>query len=388
MPGWLADFFRLLGGLFYWNARKTVFHWRGGRCPCQNPSDSGRALETTCDACLHWHQPAPPSGACVRCFVTTPNGLCAARSTPGMCVRSGAAPPVSMRGALGSYLAGRAVLDGVHPSSRHRLSRALQVGGVAGGLAGDPHGPRRVFLRQGPARAQGQPVEGGCARAFLRLPARPAQLPGRHDAGQVLAGQPADVVKPCLLPTAARRPRRIRLYHRAVVSSHARPRGFCRTASRSSCRPSSPTMRRTPKCGCMRCFLRRDSWAIPNRCSKYSTRTMPWPPACATWWKSSCWPRPAVSTTRTEALRALRVDMPYSAYYQVSELTTLGFPDEALYALALNNNAGFLTGHDAAALRLEAYAAKGLPSLRAQRSGDYPQRSAPALPRSTCFARI
>jgi hypothetical protein len=65
-----------------------------------------------------------------------------------------------------------------------------------------------------------------------------------------------------------------------------------------------------------------------------------------------------------QALRALRANMPYGAYYQVSELTALGFPDEALHALALNNNAGFLTGHDAAALRLEAYAAKGLPSLR------------------------
>ena len=58
--GWVADFLRLLGGLFYWNARKTLYRWRGGRgrCPCQHPSDSGRPGETGCNAIIHWHQPA------------------------------------------------------------------------------------------------------------------------------------------------------------------------------------------------------------------------------------------------------------------------------------------------------------------------------------------
>lgn len=56
MTGWLADFFRLAGGLLYWNTRKSWFQLRRGRvrCPCQSPSDSGRALETQCEACLHW----------------------------------------------------------------------------------------------------------------------------------------------------------------------------------------------------------------------------------------------------------------------------------------------------------------------------------------------
>ncbi|MEO6876531.1 MAG: hypothetical protein ABI222_17080, partial [Opitutaceae bacterium] len=56
MTGWLADFFRLAGGLFYWNARKSWFQLRRGRarCPCQSPSDSGRAFETHCEACVHW----------------------------------------------------------------------------------------------------------------------------------------------------------------------------------------------------------------------------------------------------------------------------------------------------------------------------------------------
>ncbi|MFA6288618.1 MAG: hypothetical protein WC661_14635 [Opitutaceae bacterium] len=53
------DFFRLVGGFLYWNSRKTVYRWRGagGRCPCQHPSDSGRAWETGCNAITHWDQP-------------------------------------------------------------------------------------------------------------------------------------------------------------------------------------------------------------------------------------------------------------------------------------------------------------------------------------------
>jgi hypothetical protein len=62
-----------------------------------------------------------------------------------------------------------------------------------------------------------------------------------------------------------------------------------------------------------------------------------------------------------QALRDLHGDMPYLAYYQVSELTALGFPDEAL--VALDRNAPSLPKHDGSALRLEAFAAKGWLSL-------------------------
>lgn len=60
VTGWLADFFRFAWALTYWNLRKTVFRLRrgrGGHCPCQNPSDSGRAGETGCDAVLGWRRP-------------------------------------------------------------------------------------------------------------------------------------------------------------------------------------------------------------------------------------------------------------------------------------------------------------------------------------------
>ncbi len=76
MSGWLADSFRFVWALFYWNGRKSVFRLRRGRVPppCQSASDSGRAFETHCDACALWDQPARFSRVCPL-LVTTPNGL-------------------------------------------------------------------------------------------------------------------------------------------------------------------------------------------------------------------------------------------------------------------------------------------------------------------------
>jgi hypothetical protein len=78
--GWFADLFRLVWGLFYWNTRKAWFQWRrdSARCPCQNPSDSGRAYETGCEACVTWNRQARFRRVCPL-LVDTPNGLrCAA----------------------------------------------------------------------------------------------------------------------------------------------------------------------------------------------------------------------------------------------------------------------------------------------------------------------
>lgn len=76
MLGWLADLFRLVWGLLYWNIRKSWFRFRRGRsaCPCQSPSDSGRAFETGCEACLHWHQPKRFRRVCPL-LVDTPHGV-------------------------------------------------------------------------------------------------------------------------------------------------------------------------------------------------------------------------------------------------------------------------------------------------------------------------
>lgn len=74
--GWLADTLRLIWGLIYWNLRKTWFRLRRGRspCPCQSPSDSGRALRTVCDASMHWNEPARFRAVCPL-LVRTPDGL-------------------------------------------------------------------------------------------------------------------------------------------------------------------------------------------------------------------------------------------------------------------------------------------------------------------------
>jgi tetratricopeptide (TPR) repeat protein len=59
VKAWLGDIFRMGWALAYWNARKSIFVLgrRRGQCPCQNPSDSGRAMETGCEAILHWQRP-------------------------------------------------------------------------------------------------------------------------------------------------------------------------------------------------------------------------------------------------------------------------------------------------------------------------------------------
>ena len=73
---WFADSFRLVGGFLFWNARKTLYRRRGGRgrCPCQHPSDSGRAWETGCHAITHWNEPARFRRICPL-LLKNPDGL-------------------------------------------------------------------------------------------------------------------------------------------------------------------------------------------------------------------------------------------------------------------------------------------------------------------------
>lgn len=61
VTGWIGDFFRFYWALFYWNTRKTWFRMRGAHrddCPCQTYSDSGHALDSRCEAVMHWQKPA------------------------------------------------------------------------------------------------------------------------------------------------------------------------------------------------------------------------------------------------------------------------------------------------------------------------------------------
>lgn len=53
----LGDAMRLPLALVALNGRKTIYRLRrdAATCPCQSLSDSGRAMETHCEAVIHWH---------------------------------------------------------------------------------------------------------------------------------------------------------------------------------------------------------------------------------------------------------------------------------------------------------------------------------------------
>ena len=105
--GWLGDFFRFWWGLLYWNLRKGYFQLRRGRvaCPCQNPSDSGRAGETGCDAAHYWHQPARFRRICPL-LIETPDGLRCAADTKDVRPFWRRAAAYYLGAAAGIYLAG------------------------------------------------------------------------------------------------------------------------------------------------------------------------------------------------------------------------------------------------------------------------------------------
>lgn len=107
MIGRLADLLRLAWGLLYWNIRKSLFQLRRGQssCPCQSPSDSGRAYQTACDACLSWDKPARFRRVCPL-LVQTPDGLRCSVDTEHVRPFWGRAFAIYGGTALSIYLAG------------------------------------------------------------------------------------------------------------------------------------------------------------------------------------------------------------------------------------------------------------------------------------------
>lgn len=69
----MYDFFRFWWELMALNWRKTRFRFRGGKSPCQAPSDSGRAGETACEACALWDNKGRFRRVCPL-LVATPDG--------------------------------------------------------------------------------------------------------------------------------------------------------------------------------------------------------------------------------------------------------------------------------------------------------------------------
>ncbi|QYM79385.1 hypothetical protein K0B96_01835 [Horticoccus luteus] len=69
----MHDFFRFWWELLALNWRKTRFRRRGGKSPCQAPSDSGKAGETACEACSLWDDKKRFRRVCPL-LVATPDG--------------------------------------------------------------------------------------------------------------------------------------------------------------------------------------------------------------------------------------------------------------------------------------------------------------------------
>jgi hypothetical protein len=107
VAGWFADLFRLAWGLLYWNTRKSWFRLRRGRSrvPCQSLSDSGRAFETQCDACVSWRKRGRFRRVCPL-LVDTPKGLRCSVDTADVRPFWGIAAKYYGGTALGLYAAG------------------------------------------------------------------------------------------------------------------------------------------------------------------------------------------------------------------------------------------------------------------------------------------
>jgi len=105
---WLGDFFRFWWSLLYWNGRKTLFRLGARdhtRCPCQNPSDSGLALQTRCEASATWNKSARFRRVCPL-LVETPDGLRCSANTENVRPFWGRAVGCYAAVLLALYLAG------------------------------------------------------------------------------------------------------------------------------------------------------------------------------------------------------------------------------------------------------------------------------------------
>jgi hypothetical protein len=356
MPGWLADFFRFWWGLLYWNTRKTVFRWRGGRCPCQHPSDSGRGLETACVACANWNQPARFQRVCPL-LVTMPHGLRCSVNTHEVRPFWGRAAGF-YGGAVGAlYLA--AVL-GVFALLRG-IGYPVQFRTVAWPRAWpEIRAARAEYFYKIALHAlnTNQTKEGMLALAYAY-----ELNPRNYQAGLLLAKlwqapQPtwSDFIYARLLRDDTAEPAAIaEEWYRAMLArgdfakiAEAAPGFLVRDAAHTPIWIHALffSTRRLGDSGPLRQLLANDPSLAPGLRRLVEIELLA---------------ETGRANDAHEALLSLRADSPYAAYYQVSELTALGFPDEAL--AAIDGNAGLLPPRDGFALRLDAFATHGWSSL-------------------------
>lgn len=184
VTGWLGDFFRFWWALFYWNTRKTWFRLRGAHrddCPCQNYSDSGHALDSRCDAVVHWQKPARFRRVCPL-LAATPNGWRCSADAERVRPFWGRAGAYLAGALLGCYLLGTI---GVYTALRLARYETSYLAVVWPGRWGELRNSQEKLYA---ARAQKALQAGNYQEAILSLEMVTKLNPRNYAAGLALAG--------------------------------------------------------------------------------------------------------------------------------------------------------------------------------------------------------
>jgi len=374
--GWLGDFLRLWWGLLYWNTRKSLFRRDPGRrrCPCQNPSDSGRARETGCEAAQYWHRPARFRRVCPL-LVDTPEGLrCSvdARDVRPFWRRAlatyfSAAAGFYLAVALGAFVALRVIGYPLSPLT----------------LLWPPAWPQVRVARSAyfVAKAQRALNAHQVNEAILSLETAYNSNPRNYDVGLELAqllslGQP-DLAERIFAVLMRDHPERRAVtaeawYRLLVVNGR-----FDHAATLAAALLLDDPAQRPAWLHALFFVTRHahDDQPLRDLIAKHATALEPIYVALV---NSELLIRQGVGLRLLPGLTAeLPADAgPYAPYFQVSRLTGLGRPAEALTMLNRYAAAGRLSAPDAFLLRLDVLAALGRQDLLRQRLDQQPVNAA------------
>lgn len=361
--GWLGDFIRFWWGLLYWNTRKSYFQLRRQRapCPCQNPSDSGRARETGCDAAHFWHDPARFRRVCPLVFETLDGPRCsvdAANVRPfwarAAAYYGGAAVAVYVAAVLGAALVLAVVgypvspLALAWPPSWHELRVARSA----------------YFV----AKARRSLNENRINEAVLSLDVAYRTNPGNYDAGFQLAqllslGQPevADQIFAFLMRDhPAQRAGTAEAWLRFLLV-HGRLK---RAGELAAARVVEDPAHRPVWLHILFLVTHRlgDDQALLELATRQAAHIEP------VYIDLLNWELLIRQGRGAQLLSKLKTELPtdagsYGPYFQISRLTSLGRPAEAMAMLDRYRSTSRIPEADAFRLRLEAYAALNRPDL-------------------------
>jgi hypothetical protein len=370
--GWLGDFLRFWWGLLYWNTRKSLFRLNRDRArsPCQNLSDSGRARETGCDAAHYWHQPARFRRVCPL-LVETPDGLRCSVDTRDVRPFWRRAAAFYLSGAAALYLA---VTLGIFGSLRligYPLSPLT--------LLWPPRWPELRVTRSEyfVAKAQRALDAHHVNEAILSLDIAFNNNPGNYDVGLQLAqllslGQPdlAERIFSLLMRDhAERRATTAEAWFKFLLVNGR----FDHAATLASTLLLENQAQRPAWLHALFFVTRhtRDDGPLNELIAKHASNLEPIYVALI---NSELLIRHGDGL---KLLPGLTSELParagsYGPYFQVSRLTALGRPDDALAMLNRYATTGRIAPADAFQLRLDALAALGRQDLLRQRLNQEP----------------